>query len=182
MAATARELIDLHRHAASARDPQPIAGDGLLHPLVLAALVVLVVNDHLLKPMLPGIVGGKLSDLAGLLLAPIVIVAAIELATAAAGRRFSPGRGQLIVIFALAATAFGLAKVTPAGALILGTGIGVGQWIGGLALSPMLGPPPPPAMALVVVDPTDLVALSSVALALAISLRRRAWLTESGWR
>jgi hypothetical protein len=42
--------------------------------------------------------------------------------------------------------------------------------------------PPPPAVADVVVDPTDLVALVSVLVALAISLRRRRLLTAAGWR
>ncbi len=58
----------------------------LLHPITLAALVVLVLNDHLLKSCFPGVVTGKLSDVAGMILAPIVLSAiisapALELAT-----------------------------------------------------------------------------------------------------
>src|SRR5919108_3596562 len=89
MAATARELM-LHQRAPQARDIARAPGDGLLHPLVLVALAALVVNDHLLKPTFPGVVTGKLSDVAGLLLAPVVAVAAIELVAAAAGRDYSP--------------------------------------------------------------------------------------------
>ena len=39
----------------------------LLHPLWVAALVLLVVNDHLLKGagLVPGVVTGKLSDTQG---------------------------------------------------------------------------------------------------------------------
>lgn len=53
----------------------------LLHPLWLAALVVLAVNDHALKGagILPGWCTGKLSDLAGLLVAPTVLLAALGL-------------------------------------------------------------------------------------------------------
>lgn len=40
------------------------------HPATLIALLVLVVNDHLLKDLWPGPVTGKLSDAAGLVLAP----------------------------------------------------------------------------------------------------------------
>ncbi|WP_066367752.1 hypothetical protein [Herbidospora mongoliensis] len=40
------------------------------HPLTVLALVVLVLNDHLLKYTWPGIVTGKLSDVAGLILLP----------------------------------------------------------------------------------------------------------------
>ncbi|GAB1819999.1 hypothetical protein [Herbidospora sp. RD11066] len=39
-------------------------------PLTVLALVVLVVNDHLLKATFPGFVTGKLSDVAGLVLLP----------------------------------------------------------------------------------------------------------------
>ncbi len=49
----------------------------LLHPLWIAALVVLVLNDHVLKgaELLPAIVTGKLSDVAGLLVAPLLLAA-----------------------------------------------------------------------------------------------------------
>ncbi|WP_062356469.1 hypothetical protein [Herbidospora yilanensis] len=40
------------------------------HPLTLLALVVLMVNDHVLKAAWPGFVTGKLSDVAGLLVLP----------------------------------------------------------------------------------------------------------------
>ena len=47
----------------------------LLHPLWWAALVLLVVNDHLFKAsgLLPSVVTGKLSDVAGLVVAPAVL-------------------------------------------------------------------------------------------------------------
>jgi hypothetical protein len=44
----------------------------LVHPVTLAALVVLVVNDHVLKSRFPGVITGKASDLAGLVLMPAV--------------------------------------------------------------------------------------------------------------
>ncbi len=50
----------------------------LLHPVTLASLALLVVNDHLLKSCWPGVVTGKLSDVAGMILAPIVLSAIIE--------------------------------------------------------------------------------------------------------
>ncbi|MEW9527745.1 hypothetical protein [Microbispora sp. NPDC049125] len=40
------------------------------HPLTLAAVVLLLLNDHLFKPLWPGPVTGKLSDVAGLIVAP----------------------------------------------------------------------------------------------------------------
>ena len=51
-----------------------------LHPVTLLAVLLLVVNDWLLKPRFgPSFVTGKLSDLAGLVFAPVVLSAAIGL-------------------------------------------------------------------------------------------------------
>jgi hypothetical protein len=57
---------------------------GLRHPLWWGALLVLVVNDHLLKGagVLPGWLTGKLSDVAGLIVAPVLLAALLG-----AGRR-----------------------------------------------------------------------------------------------
>ena len=38
-----------------------VAGDGLLQPVVVGSIVVLLVNDQILKRAWPGIVSGKLS-------------------------------------------------------------------------------------------------------------------------
>ncbi len=52
-----------------------------MHPVTLAAIVVLVVNDWVLKPRFgPSAVTGKLSDLAGLVCAPLLLSASIGLA------------------------------------------------------------------------------------------------------
>lgn len=55
----------------------------LLHPAWLIALVVLATNDHWLKQaaILPPVVTGKLSDFAGLLVAPAVLAAMLGLRT-----------------------------------------------------------------------------------------------------
>jgi hypothetical protein len=55
------------------RETHPAAALG--HPLFAIALIVLVLNDHALKGagILPPIVTGKLSDVAGLLVAPAVL-------------------------------------------------------------------------------------------------------------
>lgn len=43
------------------------------HPLTVCALILLVGNDHLLKRLYPGWLTGKLSDVAGLVLAPALL-------------------------------------------------------------------------------------------------------------
>ncbi len=80
----------------------------LRHPLFLAALAVLVVNDHVLKGagILPGIVTGKLSDLAGLLVAPVLVAAVI-------GARSVRGRAAA---FAAVAVPFAAIKLSAAAA------------------------------------------------------------------
>ena len=54
-------------------DLRPVAA--LRHPLWLAGLLVLALNDHLLKGsgLLPSVLTGKLSDVAGLLIAPTLL-------------------------------------------------------------------------------------------------------------
>lgn len=47
------------------------------HPLAVAAVVTLVLNDFVLKDRWPGLVTGKLSDVAWLVLAPLVVAAAL---------------------------------------------------------------------------------------------------------
>ncbi|MEO3874060.1 hypothetical protein ABGB18_35080 [Nonomuraea sp. B12E4] len=45
----------------------------LCHPVTIAGVVVLLVNDHLLKQAWPGFVTGRLSDAAGLVVAPALL-------------------------------------------------------------------------------------------------------------
>jgi hypothetical protein len=42
----------------------------LAHPVTVLALLVLILNDHVWKTRQPGLVTGKLSDAAGLVLMP----------------------------------------------------------------------------------------------------------------
>jgi len=47
----------------------------LIHPVSILALSVLIINDHNLKDAYPGFVTGKLSDIEGLALFPILLAA-----------------------------------------------------------------------------------------------------------
>lgn len=53
---------------------------GLLHPAWLASLLLLALNDHVLKGagLLPGVVTGKLSDVVGLVVAPLLLAALLR--------------------------------------------------------------------------------------------------------
>lgn len=51
----------------------------LLHPAFLVALVVLLVNDHVLKAAVPSAATGKLSDLGGLVVLPVLLCTVVGL-------------------------------------------------------------------------------------------------------
>ena len=62
--------------------------DDLCHPLPIAAVLVLTLNDHVLKGsgLLPGWLTGKLSDFAGLFFFPLLLAALARGAARLAGR------------------------------------------------------------------------------------------------
>lgn len=63
----------------TSRDGAPTTLAWLCHPATLLALVVLLVNDHVLKAAFPGLLTGKLSDVAGLVLAPPLVAVLLTL-------------------------------------------------------------------------------------------------------
>jgi hypothetical protein len=126
-----------------------------LHPLPLAATLLLFVNDHLLKGSgaLPPVVTGKLSDLCGLLLFPLLLTATLDTAAMVGARLgapidFSLRRWKLALAIAATGLAFAATKLSPAAALA-----------GARALE-VLG-----VDAVIVSDPTDLIALPMLAVA-----------------
>ncbi|MDG4807901.1 hypothetical protein O7634_14185 [Micromonospora sp. WMMD1120] len=60
-------------------DGAPSTLSWLGHPVTVLALVLLLVNDHVLKSAFPGPVTGKLSDAAGLVLAPPLVAVLLTL-------------------------------------------------------------------------------------------------------
>lgn len=92
-------------HNAAARERAPFPGELVLHPVAVAALCVLVLNDHVFKTHWPGVLTGKLSDVAGLVVCPVFLVACLELFTGAfASRR------AIATICIATAIAFSLTK------------------------------------------------------------------------
>jgi hypothetical protein len=123
-----------------------VPGEGLLHPVALAAIAVLAVNDHWGKAAFPGWLTWKLSDFAGLLFFPLLLQGLVELVT----RR--PDRRVLVASAIATALVFALVKTTPF--------VEVYRWGLGLLQAPIRGAWRP---VVVVQDPTDLVALPMVA-------------------
>ncbi|MFJ8962452.1 hypothetical protein ACIRG5_23975 [Lentzea sp. NPDC102401] len=110
------------------------------HPLTVAATAVLLLNDHVFKQAWPGVVTGKLSDVAGLVVAPAVL-------------------GVLFGLFR--AGPFGAAAAT----LLTGAGFAwvklsrTGAEVASAAWSIVNGP------SVVLADPSDLIALPALGLA-----------------
>ncbi|SEM33236.1 hypothetical protein [Streptacidiphilus jiangxiensis] len=111
-------------------------------PGTLAALAVLVVNDHVLKQTWPGPVSGKLSDLAGMLVAPPLVALVLSWI-----RGHSSDR-QALAALLTTGVGFVLVKSSPAGAELASR-----LWSSAGIPSRM------------VADPTDLLALPALALA-----------------
>lgn len=112
---------------------------------------MLVANDWLLKPRLHDALTGKLSDVAGLAFAPLVLSAAIGLglhALARLGVRVDPSlsRGRLLACCAATAAGFAAVKLSPAAGHALAGALGHGTRF--------------------VADLTDLLALPAVLVAL----------------
>lgn len=85
---------------------------------VLVAVAILALNDHLLKGagVIPPVVTGKLSDLAGLFYFPFLLAALVRLALRAGGARVT-ARASLVGFAAVATgVVFAAVKCTPAGA------------------------------------------------------------------
>jgi hypothetical protein len=151
----------------------PTPGDVLLHPLVLVALAVLLVNDHYLKEVSPGLITGKLSDFAGLAFFPILVLAAWELVLGVSSRWQGPTVRALLVAVAATGVVFSLVKTLPSAAESFGWALGAAQWLLSLPLRLLLGgllPPVNPSV--ITLDPTDLVALLALAVPVWVGFAR----------
>lgn len=99
-------------------------GDLLLHPLVVVTLVVWAVNDHVLKEAWPGLVTGKLSDAAGVVVAPVILIGIYELRPG--GRRAGPT--VVVGCAAAVAVAFAMVEILPAAAGVYEQTMGFARW------------------------------------------------------
>jgi hypothetical protein len=144
-------------------------GAALLHPLAVVSLVALVVNDHVLKHVVPGVVTGKLSDFAGVLLLPLFLQAAYEVARR--GRAVSEQSSNRVLLAAIGATVagFSLVELVPVFEAAYRVGLGALQWPFQLIASWASGDVAPPLRPVrATADWTDLLALPMVGVAFRI--------------
>ena len=138
-------------------------------------MALLLANDHAFKGLWPGLVTGKLSDVAGLAFFPLVLLGCWEVACWVTGRWRGPGRVAVVVAAAATGAVFVAVKTTAAGADAFGWALAAGQWmlaapgaIAGGHLAAMTGPAP------VARDATDLIALPALLIPAYVAGRRRA--------
>jgi hypothetical protein len=94
----------------------------------LAALAVLVINDHVLKADQPGWLSGKLSDFAIMVLLPFLLLAAWDAVRLVRPALPSAGPRMAVVCVGVSVIAFTAIEVTPLGSEFLRWGLGGAQW------------------------------------------------------
>ncbi len=160
------------------------AGGGLLDPVAIASLALLVLNDHVFKAAARGtafgVVTGKLSDIAGMVFFPVLVVAGIEL-LGRVRRSFSGPQPRVAVVVAVVvATVFALTKVSTTAGQVYAMTWAIMQWPFRMAQA-LWSDGAAPALRPVahVVDPTDVVAIVGV-LYVVWQTRRRATVLRRG--
>lgn len=148
----------------------PRPGDGLLRFPILAAMVILVINDHWGKAVAPGWATGKLSDFAGMLFFPLLLQALWELGCAGIGRYTGPSRRVLVVAAISTAVVFAAINLWPLAGEAYRWGLGALQWP---ALALYTGDRPAIRPVHLTMDPGDVIALPMCGLAVLIGWNRQ---------
>jgi hypothetical protein len=143
-----------------------IPGDFLLRPVPIVAGLLLVLNDHFLKGRFGDAITGKLSDAAGLVFIPLLMLSIVELVRAARHARWHITFRDLAASVVVVGGALVAAKLSPSIAHAFGG-------VGALARFPFTG-----RFDAVTIthDPTDLWTLPALAIAWfqgAVVIRRR---------
>ena len=161
---TAKQATATHMKACDAHR-EPVPADGLLHPVALAGLAILLLNDHVLKVNAPSPMTGILSGLAGILIFPLILQAGWEMVATSWGRWNGPNVS--VIGLACLATGIGYAgvEIYPPAADAYSYGMGALQWPASAVMT-LLGDRqlPPLVPVLAVSDPYDLLALPFLAI------------------
>lgn len=152
-----------------------VPGDLLLGTVPLTAIGVLLLNDHVLKAAWPGFVTGKVSDIAGLVFFPFLLVGLWQLLAPRLGRGHASGLRAPVIAIAATGVVFTLVKVAPLAGEVYRTGLGLVQWPLAAIVAAASGGPVPAIGTPVglVADLGDLVALPALALPLGIAIVAR---------
>ncbi|HMR11946.1 MAG TPA: hypothetical protein PKA88_39460 [Polyangiaceae bacterium] len=155
---------------------QPIVGEQLLHPVVLSAVALLLLNDHVFKRLWPSAITGKLSDIAGLVFFPLFLQALWEMGLRVFGKPVRRSSRVLLAAVVLTALVFAAVQLHPAAAELYRVGLGALQWPFEAGFELLGGRPPRPAPRRVHLtqDVTDLLTLPALAVPLWLGRARAA--------
>jgi len=152
-----------------------IPGELAIHPVVLGSVLLLFVNDHVLKATSPSWLTGKLSDVAGLIATPLLLQALIEVLR---GARLPRGRSLPLALCCLVGASFTAMELIPVGDDAFRYGLGALQWPVRALLACELVPMRPVAH---VADAGDLWTLPALVVAFATgSVRACSYATREG--
>ncbi len=152
--------------------PRPPAGDLLTRAPLLVGVALLLLNDHVLKVHCPSWWTGKLSDAAGMVFFPLLLQGAWELALETLGRWRGPDVRVTAGCVVLTGAVFTLVKTNVHAAQWYQATWGVLRWPLDMVAAWWRHQPVPRAgLVQLVMDPSDLMVLPLLGLAL--------W---TGWR
>lgn len=135
----------------------------LLGAMPITALFVLVLNDRVLKHRSPSWWTGKASDVAGLVLLPIVLCAAAATARRLASHAPYARRGDAIAVALVVAAGFAIVKTIPSATGVAEVVNGWMRWPIDLVVDTIARDEPSgPRRSWIVTDPTDLLTLPAV--------------------
>ena len=136
----------------------------------LASLLVLTVNDHVLKPVFHDGLTGKLSDIAGLVFLPLLVMALAEMLTSLVSSSWVIGRRASGIILTCIAIGFSSVKTSLLVGRLYGTSLGPSYR---LLLHVLAGSTASRhGTVRVLSDPTDLIALPALIVPWLIARRR----------
>jgi hypothetical protein len=160
------------RSSNAADETRPAPGEQLLHPVILLAIGLLILNDQLLKALWPGTLTGKLSDFAGLVFFPVFLQSLWELAGAWRGREWAHSARVLWSCALMTAAVFAFTKLSAPGAALYRLGLGAIRSLPAAAADVLQGEAPHWGLARFTQDPSDAIALPAVLVGL--------WLFRAG--
>ena len=146
--------------------PDAALGDALRHPLIIGLLLLWALNDHVFKDQFGNQLTGKLSDVAGLAVFPLMLLSAYEISCALLKRE--PRLRTWVLWSSLLATGAFMVGInlSEPWARVYTYGLSVAQWPFQATWSLFTGGPIPQLATLTVtMDPTDLWTLPALSIA-----------------
>jgi hypothetical protein len=148
-------------------------GAAIRHPIILCALCVWFLNDHLLKGNGPGWITGRLSDITCLMVVPLMPVAVIELWQSREGRKWEPSHWVLVVSVILTGAVMATINTIDIAAWAYRHGLAALQWPFLQAITLLWhGKLAPWRLVQLTMDPTDLWTLPALIVPVWVAVER----------